>query len=258
MHTATSRFEGLVLLRAGSEAPPLFMAHGLGGSAQQICDLGTNLRTSHAVYCIQAPGSDGVAEPLDRIENLARYHLTSIRSLQPTGPYLLAGYSLGGLVALEIAQHLCSEGESIALLAMIDSYPHSSQISIVQRLRLKIRLAQQRLVRAVRPRLRRPDPMQQATASEPNPDLSAMAHVHASSHRAWRRYQPRFYPGKIDFFRAEISTEFPDDPTAIWSGLAKEFECVTVPGDHKGIITTNVAQLGLAISHHLMGAVNQR
>jgi nonribosomal peptide synthetase DhbF len=50
-------------------------------------------------------------------------YLDQIRNIQPGGPYHLLGYSFGGLVAFGIAHRLQVQGEQIALLGLLDSYP---------------------------------------------------------------------------------------------------------------------------------------
>src|SRR4029079_17011488 len=59
--------------------------------------------------------------PHRRIEDMAEEYLNDIRTLQPTGPYYLAGYSAGGLAAWEIARKLRGMGESVALLVLFDT-----------------------------------------------------------------------------------------------------------------------------------------
>ena len=88
------------------------------------------------IYGMQARGIDGVDEPFDRIEDLAQFYLDAIKEIQPHGPYFLIGYSLGGLVTLEMAQRLRHEHEQVALLVVLWSYPYSGFISRGQRLRL--------------------------------------------------------------------------------------------------------------------------
>jgi hypothetical protein len=61
-------------------------------------------------------------------------------------------------------------------------------------------------------------------------------------------YLPRFYPGKIEFVRAAIPTDFPADPTPVWSRLARQFALHSVPGDHLGMMTTHFAGLASIIS----------
>ena len=134
------RIPPIIQLKAGSE-PLVFIAHGLGGSAMDFFQIVKNIRSASAIYGMQAKGIDGVEEPLDRIEDMARYSLDGVKQLQPAGPYHLIGFSLGGLVALEMAQQLIAQGEKIGLLAMLDSYPYVSYLSFSQRTRLATRQA---------------------------------------------------------------------------------------------------------------------
>jgi acetoacetyl-CoA synthetase len=243
----TSRVPPLVQLKSGSKQPPVFIAHGLGGSAMDFYQVVKYIQTSRAIHGLQAKGIDGVEEPQDRIEDMARYSLDAVRQLQPRGPYHLVGFSLGGLVTLEMAQQLLAEGEKIGLLAMLDSYPHVSRLSRGQRSRLSGRQAWDRLTRRLA-WLGVSSPRQTTIEVTPSP---AQRHFRDTSYLALERYQPRFYPGKISFVRAAIPTDFPADPAAVWSGLAKEFELKTVPGDHLGIMTTHFESLASAISDFL-------
>ena len=141
---APPRFPPLLQLKDGSEAPPIFLAHGLGGTAMDFFQLVKHIQTQRPIYGMQAKGTDGVDEPFDRIEDLAQFHLDAIKKLQPHGPYYLIGYSLGGLVTFEMAQRLTKSGEKVALLAMLESYPHPRFLSLSERVRLGARLATQR------------------------------------------------------------------------------------------------------------------
>jgi thioesterase domain-containing protein/acyl carrier protein len=238
------RVPPLVQLKAGSREPPVFIAHGLGGSVMDFFQVVKHIQTPHAIHGLQAKGIDGVAEPFDRIEAMARYSLDAVRELQPHGPYLLVGFSLGGLVTMEMAQQLTAEGEKIGLLAMLDSYPHVSRLSRAQRVRLSTRQMWRRVAGRLQWLGVRP-PYQTTVEVAPSP---ALQHFRDTSHLALERYQPRFYPGKISFVRAAIPTDFPADPAAVWFPLAQEFEVETVPGDHLGIMTTHFEDLASKIS----------
>jgi thioesterase domain-containing protein len=202
---------------------------------------------------MQAKGIDGVEEPFDRIEDMARYSLDAVRQLQPHGPYLLIGFSLGGLVTLEMAQQLIAEGETIGLLAMLDSYPHVSRLTRGQRARLSTRQTWRRVARKLQ-WLGVSPPYQTTVEVSPSP---ALQHFRDISYLALERYQPRFYPGKINFVRAAIPTDFPADPVAVWSNLAQELELNTVPGDHLGIMTTHFESLASVISGYLREATSE-
>ena len=114
----------LVLFKPG-HGTPVFLAHGLGGAVMELRDLALRLDTDGPVYGIEARGLDGTVAPLDRVEDMATFHIAEIRRLQPHGPYRLVGFSFGGLVALEMAQQLTRAGETVGLLCMLDTYPHT-------------------------------------------------------------------------------------------------------------------------------------
>lgn len=246
----TPRVPPVLRLKPGSQSPPVFIAHGLGGTVMDFYQVVKHVKTSHPILGMQAKGIDGLEEPLDRIEEMAQYSLEAVRSVQPQGPYFLVGFSLGGLVALEMAQRLVASGERIGMLAMLDSYPHVSVISRTQRLGVKARQLWRRAANRLTWLGIKP-PYQTVIEVSSTP---ALQHFRDCAYRALQRYQPRFYPGKIDFVRAAIPTDFPAKPSAVWSHLAAEFTVQTVPGDHLGIMTAHFDRLGMAISRCLQNA----
>jgi acetoacetyl-CoA synthetase len=117
------RFSPFVQLKAGSQKTPIIIAHGLDGCAS-FSGLARRIQTDHPIYGIQAKGVDGLEEPQDRIEDMAQFYLDALNELQPHGPYILIGYSFGGLVALEMAQRLSEQKKDVGLLMLVDAYPH--------------------------------------------------------------------------------------------------------------------------------------
>ncbi|HEX4954611.1 MAG TPA: amino acid adenylation domain-containing protein, partial [Thermoanaerobaculia bacterium] len=113
----------LVTFRSEGEALPLFLVHGAGGGVVDFASLAHALGGKQPVYGLQAPGIDGEPLAAPTIQQLAELHLGALRAVQPAGPYRLAGWSMGGLVALEIARLLCRQGEPIAQLCLLDSAP---------------------------------------------------------------------------------------------------------------------------------------
>src|SRR5437899_6609790 len=134
------RFPALVLLKACTEEPAIFITHGIGGNVMDFYQVVKHIRSRHPIYGMQAKGIDGVDEPLESVEDIAQFFLDAVKQLQPQGPYLLIGYSFGGLVTLEMAQRLTEKGEKVALLAMLESYPHRNCLQYRQRLGLIMRL----------------------------------------------------------------------------------------------------------------------
>jgi acetoacetyl-CoA synthetase len=249
----------LVLLKAGTKSPSIFIAHGMGDTVMGLVQLASHLQVLHPIYGMQARGLDGLDDPLDRIEDMADFHLDTIRQVQAHGPYVLIGYSLGGLVTLEMARRLSGDGEKIALLAMLDSYPERHHLPLGQHARLVLRLAKMRAASFMQAsgHQRRSEAGENRSAhasDQPQLDEStarARERVKEYQDVALRKYRPQFYDGKINFVKAAIPSFFPDDPAAVWAPLAKQFEIETVPGDHLGILTTQVENLARVLSRYL-------
>jgi amino acid adenylation domain-containing protein len=103
--------------------PPFFCVHAVGGNVLEYYDLSRHLGLDQPFYGLQSRGLTGAAPPDTRIDQMAGHYLAELRQVQPEGPYYLGGRSLGGIIAYEMACQLRSLGESVALVALLDSYP---------------------------------------------------------------------------------------------------------------------------------------
>ncbi|MBP2405989.1 non-ribosomal peptide synthetase [Streptomyces syringium] len=113
----------LLPLRETGTEPPLFCVHPAAGIAWSYAGLTGPLGTGHPVYGLQARGLDGEEVLPASVREMAADYVDHIRSVQPTGPYHLLGWSFGGMVAQEMAVQLQRSGEEVALLAVLDAYP---------------------------------------------------------------------------------------------------------------------------------------
>ena len=104
-----------------SQVPPLFCVHPAIGLSWCYAGLLAHLPGDRPVYGLQAPHITGAANH-PTIRAAAEDYVAHIRSVQPSGPYHILGWSLGGLIAHEIAVQLQEAGERVAVLAMMDSY----------------------------------------------------------------------------------------------------------------------------------------
>ncbi|MHA7629651.1 non-ribosomal peptide synthase/polyketide synthase [Corallococcus sp. M7] len=100
---------------------PLFLVHPGGGNVLAYSELARRLGPSLPVFGLQSRGLDGrpVAES---IEEMASLYIEAIRTVQPHGPYQLGGWSLGGVIAYEMARRLREAGEAVDVLALIDAH----------------------------------------------------------------------------------------------------------------------------------------
>lgn len=103
-------FSHIVPLRETGAGRPLFLIHGIFGDVSELHPLAERLDTKRPIYALQARGVDLRQEPHSSIVEMVDAYAQSIRSVQPTGPYALAGYSLGGLIAFELARRFRAEG----------------------------------------------------------------------------------------------------------------------------------------------------
>jgi thioesterase domain-containing protein len=111
----------LVKLRPGVSQRSLFLVHPLSGELLLYRHLVQGLGPDQAVYGFQARGFTEGEPPLETIEEMADLYVESLLAFQPEGPYLLAGSSLGGLIAFEMARRLRSLGREVALAALLDA-----------------------------------------------------------------------------------------------------------------------------------------
>jgi thioesterase domain-containing protein len=100
------------------ERRPLFCVHPVGGEVTAYIELAHRLPPGQPFYALQAPERTG--GPLTDLRQMAALYLESVRQVQPAGPYRLAGWSLGGVLAYEMACQSALRGESVELLALID------------------------------------------------------------------------------------------------------------------------------------------
>jgi thioesterase domain-containing protein len=110
--------------------PPLFCIHHAGGFSWPYSRLIRHIPSDHPIYGLQARNLIQQDMLPHTLEEMAEDYLTLIREVQPVGPYNLLGWSFGGLVAHAIATRLQSEGEEVALLALLDSYPRDRKIAM--------------------------------------------------------------------------------------------------------------------------------
>src|SRR5271155_1735933 len=101
----------LVAIQPAGSRPRIFCMHGAGGNVLIYRDLAHDLGPDQPFYGLQAERPDSKCGPLTTIEEMAALYAKEIRKLQPYGPYLIAGYCMGGTLAYEVARQLRAAGE---------------------------------------------------------------------------------------------------------------------------------------------------
>jgi amino acid adenylation domain-containing protein len=243
----------LVVLQPGGSKRPLFLVHPAGGHVFPYIHLAQLLGPDQPCYGLQARGLEEGQDPHSRIEDMAADYLRALQTLQPTGPYLLGGWSMGGVVAFEIAQQLHAQGERVALLALLDgriptseeTFPDedSEAVLLVERY-FGISFGPMELPAGIPKEEQLGFVLEQAKSAGLVPaelDLSQarrFVEILRSDLRATQTYGLNLYPGRLDFFKAsETPGGAPADPTMGWSGWASGgVEVHFVPGNHANMM----------------------
>ncbi len=111
----------LVAIKTSGYKVPIYLVHGAGLHVLMFQTLANHMDEAQPIYALQARGLNGGDKPLDRIEDIAAHYLAEIIEQNPTGPYALAGYSFGGLIAFEMAKQLRAQGKEVLMLGMFDT-----------------------------------------------------------------------------------------------------------------------------------------
>ncbi|QSQ19869.1 amino acid adenylation domain-containing protein [Pyxidicoccus parkwayensis] len=111
----------LVRLKDG-HGRPFFCVHPVGGTVLSYTELARRLGPERPFYGLQARGLEGDAPPCESIPEMAALYLSALRAVQPHGPYLLGGWSMGASIAWEMACQLQQQGERVDVLALIDGF----------------------------------------------------------------------------------------------------------------------------------------
>ncbi|MFF8827751.1 alpha/beta fold hydrolase, partial [Streptomyces sp. NPDC015131] len=118
-------FAHLLSIRPTGTRLPVFCLHSGVGFALSYLPLARHLGDAYPLYGIQAPCVVGDAPLPGSVEEIAADYIRTIKQVRPEGPYHLLGWSLGGLLAYEIAVQLRLAGDEVGLVANLDSYPRT-------------------------------------------------------------------------------------------------------------------------------------
>jgi len=261
----------LLAIQTEGSRPPLFCLHGRGGDVAHYFALAHHLGTDQPVYGIQARGVDGTQPPVLRIEDMAALYVKDIQTVFPRGPYLLCGYSFGGLAAWEVAQRLRAENRPVALLALFDTeldqnpsfavVAHSDWTFFTRRVAFHFDTMKAShlswhsyIVRRLKARWRRVDSTAVGRGSalpkldrkprapwllpddEPEKWPATLSTLTQTNWRAAEAYHLRRYPGRVTLFLARESELRWKDPRLPGQLAAGGVEIRWVPGNHSTLL----------------------
>jgi thioesterase domain-containing protein/acyl carrier protein len=227
--TETASRVSLVPIQPNGSKSPFFCIHGNGANVLVFNDLSRRLGSDQPFYGLQARGVDGKHEPFFRIEDMAAFYIQELRAVQPEGPYFLAGFSSGGLVAFEMAQQLHQQGQKVAFLGLFDTFVPGcfKQVSFSERLSRHwhnlFRFGPKHPLRMIKKSLRR---VYFRSASKFYQSLGMSwfdwhplikrKYITICIRRAVKDYVPQAYSGEVTLFRA-------NEPPMGWYYMGRDF-----------------------------------
>lgn len=219
--------------------PPFFCVHAIGGAVHSYRDLALRLGGEQPFYGIQAAGLVG-GHAVDDLPAMAAQYAAAVEAAAPHGPYLLGGWSFGGVVAFEMARQMRQRGRPVALVALLDSWapgvvpllPSAAHEGDIVRLYLRDQAGLQGLdaswldgepagmdeAAALDWLLVRAHETGLVRASVRLAQVQPILDVYRANVRAHAAYRPRPDGDRLTVFRLRTSPE----PTNGWSSLASE------------------------------------
>jgi len=262
-------YNSLVPIKKEGTKPPVYLVHGAGLHVLMFQTLAAHMGEDQPIYALQARGLDGRFEPLDNIEAIAAHYLSEILTQNPKGPYFLAGYSFGGLIAFEMARQLKAQGKEVAMLGMFDTVvrfhlsENGQSKSYYQQLRGLTKkvgfnlslLAKNPIENAkykthvLKRYYQRWKWSRQGEEVAQKEDQNFAALVDQMNLKAFQKYQIQEYDGPIHLFRAKEKRFYLEDFEYLgWKPYAKQGVIVReVPGDHLNLFNPPNGALFAAI-----------
>lgn len=275
----------IVRLRDGDATQPLFLYAGGVSCFLEMQDMIESLNFPGMIYGIRLTDFDQSPDNPPDISQEVLASFAAVKSIAPHGPYRLAGYSFGGIFALELARQLIAQGYEIGLLAMIDSPQNDHSWSWRQwtglMRRTVMRQIRQRLTTKATARERPSEAANQSlyNGSPPrrghqialrfrnpkNPDYPLYAPQWAGGYtpfydKAARQllqmkglFRPKIYKDKVVFIHSTGGSPLDCDASAIWKAYLPKAEWVLAAGTHQSMMVGRNARAIAAILDERLG-----
>jgi amino acid adenylation domain-containing protein len=249
----------LAPLKISGTRPPLFLVHPPGGIVVCYRELAQHLASDLPLVAIRARGLHGAEQLPGSMETMAADYLQAIRTVQPEGPYTLGGWSLGGLVAYEMAQQILRAGQALSRLILLDTtipesatnlVPATEVMNVGMEYGIALTLEQLgQLPAAQQLQFLWEHAKQLGVITEDAPaeaiarvleDLRSLFHHHVKLANAYRLAP---LAGHIDLFRpTQTPCALPVAPDRGWRHLAQHVTVHFVPGHHHSMVQSPHAQ----------------
>jgi amino acid adenylation domain-containing protein len=246
---------------------PLFCIHPAGGTVFCYLEMSRHLAEGRAVYGVQANGVDGNQPPHETLAEMAAHYARAIREIHPEGSVHLAGWSLGGNIAFEVARQLTQRGTPVGVVALLDSgllspdtqlrdedflplltalFPGAMNLDL-EEIRQKSPADQLQFFvdRASQAGIV-PDDLNEIVATKDTPNAAHVFGVFQANVKAVHEYVAEPYAGDVHLFRPRDqgkTNNLFDDPLLGWREVTNNAFVHEVPGDHAHMLQSPAAAI---------------
>jgi non-ribosomal peptide synthase protein (TIGR01720 family) len=225
----------LVAIKGDGDKPPLYFVPGnFGNVFTDLGHLARHLGSDHPLY-----GMQDTTDTPSQITAMAERYVEQVQAFQPKGPYLLGGICSGGLVAYEMAQQLQRQGQSVAFLALVETFAQESNV------RSRVKVAKDIFFRLFRRLGDTPagNVEKGKTRAVRRRQMGGFLRLKAkvvANMLAVAGYSPEPYLGQVDVFLTEESLAH-YEPHLRWSQYATGgAETHKLPGTHASVTGDNM------------------
>jgi amino acid adenylation domain-containing protein len=220
----------LVPIQRSGMRRPLFCVHPFFGLAHCYHALSSLLGPDQPLYGLQSYGLEEGQTAFTTIEQMAAFYLQAIRAVQPAGPYQLAGWSMGALIAYEMAQQLTAAGETVSFLGLLDGRSRQAE-------------GAEEISQRDLPRYLELAGLDIKIMENLSPDqIRRFGQVIESNQRALQAYRIQIYSGGATLLRTPVAEG--QDPSYGWAEFVKgTLRIYEIPGTHHAFLAAPAVAL---------------
>lgn len=263
-------WKSVVPIQPNGSKTAIYMVHGAGLNVMPFQALAKYFDRDQPIFGLQSKGMDGQPTPYESVEEIAASYIAEIRENNASGDIILAGYSLGGILAFEMARQLIGSAIRVKHLFLLDSYATFASDKNRPKNKLLLKIYQEYHKKSFDLKLLVRHPailgdikfrsinkkltkvlvrLGVKTTESENPILRRINEIKAMHLAACRNYTPGFYQGELVLLRARLRTKYFFDPETLgWKGCSSTIRIIDVEGMHSELFSEpNEGKLAAAI-----------
>ncbi|MFD2147086.1 thioesterase domain-containing protein [Mucilaginibacter antarcticus] len=243
-------YKFLVPIKGKGSKTPLYIVQGDSGNILNFSNIIRYIDRDQPVYGLKAIGLDGIHAPFEDLKDIAAHYITEIIQHNPDGPYLVAGYSSGAYVAVEIRKQMIEMGRDVQPLIIIDADAGMTEYKLRYKLiPKKIKRHYPKILNFLKSSLTQPSLLvknniffKSFSHSKESIDsgfsVEQLREIKSKRERAFRNYIIEPFNDKVTLLKATISVHYIDQGNVLgWEQYAKKgVDLYKVTGDHFSIL----------------------